>query len=525
DSSGILSYIDPYPIIFKNTTSVYDYSALSNVIYSAGSSHLGTLLTSLHVRYVIIELNYSKNYFMTHSPNRVAWNISMIMNRLNASFGIPNKVGSFYVYLNLLAKPFVSLQSNISLITTPTYYQYLQFLTKLNLSANSLCDAIVSSVWSGQAIPNLTELTPISYSGLGQRLGIPAGTNVSFVLNNGDINSRLLGSNVTNSSVILNGMPLGSISMNNDYKTSMNSSNGTLYQETGTGYIDFLPWFPTENVVQLNFSYQPMSYNQRIYLYITNGAVNLSVQIIYLNTHFDIESTANTSGSSSYYAWNNTLAPITSLTGSSSITVFLNRTTLTSVLHYNGSMNLKTQLYFGLNNYRQSAGRNSSAISPTIPNNNSYTISLSVLGGFAAKSFEVLKQYPISYILFTRGNLSAISYSSVSISSGQNGDYSISATGMSSQTGYYLVESIPTEYFQNDWSVAISSAVKIQLNAYTFAFHIPPEQGVAQFKASLHLVNDVTTWLWFSVGEVAALSTIFLLSFVPFSRRFFHRLH
>lgn len=526
DTSGFLSYFDPYPLIFKNASTVYGYPALMNYLYSSSDEHIGIVLTALHIRYVIVETNYVENYFMTHSFNAARFELSRVTANLNHSIGFPTIIGKFYVYENVAATPFVSFQNGISILLVPNFESYLQFLSKLNSSSGSLSSSIVHSFWSNQSIPGIPKISPQAYTNLDQQIQFIHGSNIFFLNSNGSFQSRLTGATVRNDTLYLNGTMVARMGDSATFNTSMIQLNGTLVSKVGgENSIRFLPSFPSGVQVSMKFTYNPVINGQRMYFYFTSDDVNLSVQIVYQASKFDIQSTAVSLKSGQLYAWNDTVVPSASLSGHTSLTIFLNDSVLTTKLVYNNAEVTIGKLFFGPNDYYQSAGTNSSAAPRTISIDSEYSAYFKVLGNFTTNGFGIYQKLPISYVVMTCGNLSGISYAQPNLRVQNNGNYIIEQPGYIPNGHYYLVESIPTEYSLGGWSTSISPIAKYSPNPFTVVFQFLITGNVSNLVIKLQLKNDVTPWLWFSVAEVIIFSAVILILVFPLTRELFRHRH
>lgn len=228
DTSNMLSYLSPYPIIDYNA-SYYD-SQLFNFLWSMNYSSLATVFQVLHIKYVLFNSYFQRNYSPSLYPEG-GGNMSSFLNytydNLQNNIGPPIKFGSLSLFTIPGTIPIAYPTSNISFVNTETFRDYLNFLSELNYNSNN-SDSFENLIWENNSSldSNYNSITPIPFNGLSVDTEMLNSTAVDLLGNGGSIENIWNKDSSTASTYVDASNGTLHISPENLYSTNINLTNG-----------------------------------------------------------------------------------------------------------------------------------------------------------------------------------------------------------------------------------------------------------------------------------------------------------
>ena len=513
DSRGLISTIDPYPLIWINNN--YLSASVENYLSSNDLHNIGDVMSYLHVRYVIFTNNHSNNSLMEDSPDGSHYNFSGIFNALKTSFGNPIKFGSYYVFFNPNAKPIFQVIEN-PVTTNSTLLQYLEFLGSINSSTlpkgqmSIVNNAIISnatfnngrlslvqpSFWGTYKFPTNQTVLMMSNG----TFETPA--NVGFVSKNGVVSIKP----IVETSLLSN---LSSYSTNILMNNNHLFSNQISYNEVNNN-------ISTPSSINISLKASDLPYNSKIYFIFQYGNVNVETQFMtpsYAGSPDVLAMAAYFTGKGAY-ASQNILLPAGSVGKivSFSIMVFQNYSLRIVTRDKSPQFFASTTFYFGDDNYLDNQDYNISNFEPDYKFPTLYRIEFNSGRNFPPiiNNFTITQLVPIKYILFE--NISSTpSVGNVIINTSIYGNYFIS--NISSKDASYLYFFGPPA---GEWGAYVqgsSNALPISdKDNFSIIYQLP--RGLYNSYLQVKYQSSVPLIFGISSTEVVVLLTLLIANFI-----------
>lgn len=425
DSRGLISSIDPYPLIWQSNSNLAN--SIENYLSSNNLNNMRNVFDYLHIRFIIFVNNYTYNNYMLESYNGNYYNFQTIYKSLENAFGSPMKFGNYEVFTNRYSKPDLELIKNPVFVNT-TLSKYIDFLSSINSSIPGSGSSIIyNAVISNKSFKNneviLKTISPQnSYE-------VPS-NDTFFLMDNGSIeNYTRLGLKPLNGFVKISPIPLVYLKNESTYISNMDFKNNTLYSNT-TSYIAINNKIVAPSTLHVLFKVAILPYSDRNFFNFELGNLTISAEFVNVSdgkNNMDLQLTAAFTNEN-YYAWNNFPIPIESIGKNISLTIQVN-TNYTMDMNINVSsigLNKSVIFYYGSNNYRENPGFNSHNFELMKSTIKYYTFQFMSGGKFPTTfyQFYLNKIFPIKYI-FTEhvSNIPKVVNSTIKISI--YGDYNI----------------------------------------------------------------------------------------------------
>ena len=512
DSRGLISSVDPYPLIWQSNSYLAD--AIENYLSSNDFQNMRNVFNYLHIKYIIFTKNYSLNSYMLKSVNGNYYNFESIYNSLEASFGSPMKFGNYYVFTNNYSKPILELIENPVFVNT-TLSNYLDFLGSINSTlSKSQSSVIYSSIISNNVLKN-NKINLIKASPQ-HNYKLPA-NNTFFLMNNGNIkNYTNLKLQVDNGFINMGPVCIASLQNGSTYTTNMDLRNNVLYSDNAS-YIKlnktiYAPWIfnsllkisslPPSDRIDFNIGFNNISINAE-FVNVTDGKGNMLLQ---LSSNFNNEN---------YYAWNNISIPINSIGNNISFSIQLNTNdTMDINVNVNSiGFNKSTILYYGQNNYKNNPSFNSHNFELIKNENTSYNLQFNSGNSSSVifYKFNLYKSYPVKYIFIENVSKKPI-IMNATIKTSIYGNYYISHINSNHKDTYLYFFGYP----KGVWNVYINSSNnKLPLfskNNFSLIFVFPIEKNTYNLKIQYKSLVPVSFKI--SLTEILLLLLLFVGSSV-----------
>ncbi|MEM0135800.1 MAG: hypothetical protein QXU18_11365, partial [Thermoplasmatales archaeon] len=438
DSRGLISTVDPYPLIWEDNS--YFASSVENYLSSGDFTNMLGVFQFLHIKYIIFTWEYDSSvYWMQHSPNGKAYNMTKIYESLNASLGHPLKIGIYYVFSVPDVRPIVGVIDNPASINL-SLQEYLYFLGSFNLSTISSKEL---SLFDSYVFPfsfnTSNRLSIFNYQAQKTEL-FP--NNVTFAMQNGTLLSpQTLGFLYNNNTVRIVPISFVNIANTTTYQTDMVHSNGSLYSNSSSYLkVNRSLLLPSYVNLTLNIHRLPNGEHNHIEFIFGNDTIDLSfINVSYGNGNMILALTANFPDHS-YYAWNSVAIPYSFVGNNTDVSIEMasNASLEVSVRIPTSGFSRSSIFYYGPNNFALNPGFSSSEFVGQAQFSSKYNLSI-FSGTFPVSiyNFSIFKTYPIQYII--EENLSRnMQYFNSSISTGLYGNYILSLRNVSENSYCYF---------------------------------------------------------------------------------------
>ncbi len=513
DSRGLISTVDPYPLIWQNNS--YLAESVENYLSSGNFQNLAGALTYLHIKYVIFTSHYSIKYpSMVKSPNGHYYNFTGIYDALASAFGNPIRFGSYYVFTNSFASPTLQLVTHPVLVNT-TLTKYLDFLGSIDPSKISktqlsiLYHAIISNKISNNG--KLQLLKPL----IQNVYEIPA-NNSYLLMYNGTIENPISGGfTPSKGKISITPLKVASISNTSSYSTDMLYANNRL-SANQSSYLSINPPMDQPSSFKFLFKLYNLPYKSRDFFNFKFGNVTLSAQFINLSRNGSsmVLSLIEYFPGRAPFAWKNILIPANSVGNNISFSGQINSNYSLTIHIQEASLGFNTSVnyfFYGSNNYYSDPGYNASNFQPDFAIPNQYELRFNTGGDFPIVfyNFTIFKEIPIEYILLE--NLSSLpQIQNISIQTSIFGNYYL--TNITTNDTSYLCFFGPP---QGNWNAYIQgSSGKLPIfdnNRFSYVYKISPRLN----SISIHIEYQSLAPQMFSISliEFVVLIIVLIMSF------------
>ena len=510
DSVGLVSTMDPYPLIFDNSN--YISSALENYLSSSNLSGIQNVLRFLHIKYVIYTNHYAHFSYMMSSPDGRMYNMSNIYICLVSQLGSPKTFGSFSLFTVSNVSPMIGIISN-PVFVDANLSDFLSFLGGLNFSelTQSEKDVFMSSFLDSSPNDNLNKLSLYKYEPSVRFYDVSNDETSSFLLDNGILaNATPFNGGVHNGVIevnprLINSAPYG------DYTTNMALVNKTLYGNTYS-YLKLNSTLGTGNMINISFFPHFNGNGQGVHFMLSYGYMSVDIYIYNYTKEiggFDALISANFSNQG-LYAWNNLLLP-------PSLSMININLQLEKGYYVKANFSVPTKnysnftrFYYGANNYFLNPGVNGKNFEENESISYNGTFSLNA-GNFPLSVYNVtLEKLPnINYIVIQKIKSQPIVIPS-NISVNFYGSFSIYGH-VSSKEEYIYYFDLPNV----NWTLSSDTNIylKISNNSFTNMYLIT---NVANSTVEFTLLNKSFDPLFFeiSVAETLVATSLFIWLYI-----------
>jgi len=405
DSRGLISTLDPYPLIWCNNSLIS--TILENYLSSGDFSDMAGVMQYFHVKYIIFTWDYPSDiYWMTHSPDGKTYNMTEIYASLVKSFGNPYNFGNYYVFTVQNVTPFLGAIQN-PIFVNSSMDNYINFLASLNYSQlpqNQLklfTEALLASGDEGNSMSVLEYVPQKNYD-------LPLNGSLLLMDNGSLVSANIIAKHNNSKYLTLKPLIVSEISNKSTYSTNMLFKNSTYYSKSPST-IWFKQNVSLPSLLNITFSMENTTFNNTDYIDLKFGNVIVSVQAINVSqtagsNNYILALTANFAGKSKPYCWKNIWLP--NINGKKidlSIETFPNYSSLVTVNVPELNYKTSTMFYFGQDNFLCDPGNAQSQYVYGYRMPRSYSIVFDS-GNDITKvyNFSILEGYLINYIILEK---------------------------------------------------------------------------------------------------------------------------
>jgi hypothetical protein len=407
DSRGLISTLDPYPLIWQNNSLIS--KILENYLSSGNFSNIAGIMQYFHIKYIIFTWDYPADiYWITHSPDGRSYNMTRIYTYLVNSFGNPYNFGNYSVFTVPNVTPLLGAIQNPIFVDT-SIDNYTNFLASLNYSKipqnrlKLLTEALPANESGGNSMSIFKYVLQKNYE-------LPLNGSLLLMDNGSLVNANVIAKYESSNYISLKPMIVSEISNNSTYSTDMLFKNYTYYSNSPST-ITFKQNISLPSSFNIAFSMEDATFNNRDGLYYKFGNVTVGVQVINVSSsvganNYVLQLTAGFAEKSNPYGWDNILLPNINSTSAKiylSIETYPNYSLHIKLDIPEFNYKISTMFYFGQYNFIYDTGNATSqyVYGYKMP----YNYSLRFTSGrdiTNVYNFSVLEGYPIDYIILEK---------------------------------------------------------------------------------------------------------------------------
>lgn len=512
DSRGLISNIDPYPLIWQNNSYLAD--SIENYLSSNNLQNMRNVFDYLHIKYIIFTENYSLNNYMLRSVNGHFYNFESIYNSLENSFGPPTKFGDYAVFTNRYSTPDLELIENPVFINT-TLSNYLDFLGSINSTLpESETSVIYNSIISDRPLENndITLIKAPSYD----NYKLPV-NNTLFLMDNGTI-ENYTGLDLKSAHGFMNISPVTVASLQNSstYITDMNTKNNTLYSNYGS-YIYVDKTISAPLMFRALFKISNLPHSDRIYFNIGSSNITISTEFINVTNgkgNMDLQLTSSFTGQN-YYAWNNIPIPVDSIGKNISFSIQINTNyTMDVNVNVNSIGFTKSAIfYYGANNYMDNPGFDTNNFESIKNITTNYQFQFSSGGNFPITfyKFYLYKAYPydVKYIFVENVSKKPILFDPV-IETSIYGNYYIAPVNSGYKNTYLYFFGYPEGTWNAYTNLSNNELPIFSKDNFSLVFTLPIEKNAYGLKIQYESLVPILFEI--SIAEILGLLSLLVCS-------------
>jgi len=407
DSKGLISTLDPYPLIWQNNSLIS--KILENYLSSGNFSNMAGIMRYFHIKYIIFTWDYPAGiYWMTHSPDGKIYNMTEIHTSLVKSFGNPYNFGNYSVFTVPNVTPLLGAIQNPIFVNT-SIDNYTNFLASLNYSKipqnrlKLLTEALPANESGGSSLSILKYVLKKNYE-------LPLDGSLLLMDNGSLLNADIIANSNNSKYLTLKPMIASEISNDTTYSTNMLFENSTYYSKSPST-ITFKQNVSLPSLFNIKFSMEDTPFNNRDSVYLKFGDIIVGVQVINVSStagsnNYDLGLTADFAGRNNPYGWNNIMLPNIKSTGTKinlSIETYSNYSSRVEVNIPQLNFRTSTMFYFGQDNFLYDAGNAASqyVYGYRMPYN--YSLIFATGNDITnVYNFSVLEGYPINSVILEK---------------------------------------------------------------------------------------------------------------------------
>jgi len=524
DSKGLISTLDPYPLIWTNDSLIS--ITLENYLSSGNFSDMAGIMQYFHIKYIIFTWHYpAEIYWMTHSPDGGSYNMKAIYTSLVNNFGKPYIFGNYSIFTVPNVTPFLGAIQN-PIFVNSSIGDYTNFLSLLNYSRISrnqlklLTEALPANESGGNSL-SIFEYSPQ------KNYELPLNGSMLLMDNGSLVNANLIGKNYGSGYLNLKPKIVSAISDNSTYSTNMLFKNSSYYSNSSST-ITFKQNVSFPSFFNVTFSMVNATFNQEDGVTLKIGNVYVTLEIINISKDvgsniYDLQLSANFAGKS-YYGWNNLKLPDLNSSYDKinlSIEAYSNYSALIKLNISQLRFTTSTMFYFGQDNFLNDPGNAQSQYVYGYEMPHNYSIVFFTGNDITnVYDFSVSEGYPINYIILEKiKSYPTMIQTEPTIST--YGNYYITLKNIKSNTYVYFIN--PT-----DWKIIVKTN-----NSGEKATYVTSENPFDIYKIEGQINNTVTVSIIFpgsvyiafpiSVVEIVVLSSLLTYLLIAPSTAFIYR--
>jgi len=407
DSRGLISTLDPYPLIWQNDSLIS--GILENYLSSGDFSDMVGVMQYFHIKYIIFTWDYPTDiYWMTHSPDGKIYNMTEIYTSLVKSFGNPYNFGNYSVFTVPNVTPFLGAIQN-PIFVNSSMDNYTNFLASLNYSQipqnqlKLLNEALLANVSGDNSLSILKYVLQKNYE-------LPLNGSLLLMDNGSLLNADIIANSNNSKYLTLKPIIASEISNNTTYSTDMLFENSTYYSKSPST-ITFKQNVSLPSLFNIKFSMEDTPFNNRDSVYLKFGDITVGVQVINVSStagsnNYVLQLTAGFAGRNNPYGWSNIMLPNINSTGTKinlSIETYSNYSLRLELNIPQLNFRTSTMFYFGQDNFLYDVGNAASqyVYGYRMPYN--YSLIFATGNDITnVYNFSVLEGYPINSIILEK---------------------------------------------------------------------------------------------------------------------------
>lgn len=374
DTTGLIAQYIPYPLIWINNSALS--SALDSVFSLGPALNYTTMLSALHIRYVIFNPYANEaDPAVAKAGNGRSMNWSAVNASLRSTFPAV-QVGRFTLFENFAAPPLAVASTGISSFVDPSLVDYLTTLSGIDYAPEGPAGQLADAVWAPLPVGGVPSTTAFTPSGPSASYSVPHGENPYLVSAGGQLVTPENASRVGIVGVSYNPFtrllsatspPICTLTMGTcRFTSSFAVQGGTYYNPINrTSQLALPSAMSNGTLVYGTFDVEALATKSWLSIVLDNQSAQLLCQIFAdpsLGTQVIGLAIENSAGLP--YAWNNVELPSSMIPGEINISIYLTLTTVSAavVSISQPDIAVNDQLYYQPADVARDGGFNSSAV-------------------------------------------------------------------------------------------------------------------------------------------------------------------